>query len=131
MNSNPKINIKSAPGNRPGDTEGNDIINWYFQLGDDGKLYRLHHQDGTKIHTEPHHLTSGKDFTFTADGLHWKITEFKVWEDPVGIWNARGDWHAHDEGSRFEQGDPESGTFQAQSGGGADPELEASASASA
>ena len=131
MNSNPKINIKKAPGNKPGDTDGNDLVNCYFQAIDDGKAFHLHRPNDSKIETEPKHLTSDQDFTFSVDSLHWKITKFRIWEEPVGIWNARGHWRAHDEGSRFGQGDPESGTFQAQSGGGADPELEASASASA
>ena len=128
MSSNPKINIHSAPGKEKKFTDGNDLLKLYFQARDNGRQYRFHQTDGTKIKTEPHHLTSGTDFTFELDGMCWKVTDFRVWEQPVGVFNASGTWFAHPHKA---EEDPETGTFQAQSGGSGNPEREARAAASA
>ncbi len=133
MNSNPEIIIQSAPGTLQSDTDGADLVKCYFQARENGHQWRLHQPDGEKIKTEPHHLVSGTDFTFTYDNLCWTITNFLLWKNDAGIWNASGSWAAHscpnpDDPGQGED-DPESGTFQAQSGGGGDPERKAIATA--
>ena len=129
MNPNPQIIIFSAPGKKPGDIDGNDLLNCYFQLREHGDgTYHLYGPDGEKIKTEPHHFKNGEGFTFKLGGLEWAITNLSielVEEFPLPIWFASGAWKAHD---KIAQDDPETGTFQGQSGGG--PES-ASESASA
>ena len=133
MNTNPEIIIQSAPGLLPSDTDGADLVKCYFQARDNGRQWRLHQSDGQKIKTEPHHLVSGTDFSFTFDNLCWTVTNFLLWEDDAGIWYAKGSWTAHQcetQGKPGDTGDdPETGTFQAQSGGGGDPERRAIATA--
>lgn len=128
MNTHPKINIKKAPGTKPAFTDGSDLLHLYFQARENGRQFRFHHADGKKIKTEPHHLVSGTDFSFDISGMCWKVTDFRIWQQPVGVWNASGSWSAH---QREAEDDAETGTFQAQSGGSGNPELEASATASA
>lgn len=140
MNNNPEITIKHAHGNKPDDSEGAILKRCYFQARrhDDNVItFRLHQPDGEKIKTEPHHLKNGEDFTFTYDGLEWSVTNFLIEPAPKpapeGEWIATGNWSAkkkkHTEDNPADD-DPETGTFQAQSGGGAG-EYETSASASA
>jgi hypothetical protein len=129
MNTNPKIIINSAPGKNPEDTDGNDLLECYFQRTEHGNgTYHLHGKDGEKIKTEPHHFKNGEGFTFKLGELEWSVTKLSIWsieEDPP-IWFATGDWKA---GDKIAEDDPETGTFQGQSGGG--PEYAATESASA
>jgi hypothetical protein len=131
MNTHPKIHIKKAPGSEPTFTDGSDLIHLFFQARDNGREFRFHHTDGSKIHTEPHHLVSGTDFTFKIDKVCWSVTNFRVWEQPAGVFNASGSWSTQPCKANGEVDGEETGTFQAQSGGSGNPELEASATASA
>lgn len=131
MNSHPKINIQSAPGKKEGFTDGNDLLNLYFQARENGREFRFHQTNGEKIHTEPHHLVSGKDFSFEISGMCWKVTDFRVWEQPAGVFNASGSWSTQPCEAEGDVDGEETGTFQAQSGGSGNPELEASATAKA
>jgi len=135
MNTHPKIIIDKAPGTLQSDTDGADLIHCYFQARENGRQWRLHQPDSHKIKTEPHHLVSGTDFSFTFDDLCWNVTNFLLWKDSdTDIWYATGSWAAHQcpptQGDPSDTGDdPETGTFQAQSGGGGDPERTAIATA--
>ena len=142
MNPNPEIIVKHAPGTKSKDKRGSDLKGCYFQARrhrGNVMSFRLHEADGKKIHTEPHHLKNGENFTFKYGGLYWSVTDFSIGPAPEGIWIATGNWSADKkkhilfnpphEGPGQE--DPETGTFQAQSGGGTGLEYEASASASA
>lgn len=118
MSTNPQIIIYAAPPNEPDFTDGEDLLSLFFRLRDTGNGYRLHQSDGTKIKTEPHHLGDTSSFTFEYNELSWSITDFKIWEDPNGIF-AKGNWSAtpipvDDDG---DIDDAETGTFQAQAGG--------------
>jgi len=137
MNTNPEIIIRHAHG--PDNPDGAILKRCYFQarLHDSKvKSFRLHDPDGKKIKTEPHHLTNDtKDFTFKLGELYWSVTGFSIWVKPDGTWKAKGSWSASKHKHKVPhydpaQDDPETGTFQAQSGGGAE-EYKASASASA
>lgn len=76
---------------------------------------------------EPIRIVNGETFNFTTPApqeLDWTITFY--YSDFTR--HGQGDWKATKHGS---QDDPESGTFQAQAGPGAEEDLSASASASA
>ncbi len=128
---NIQIPISEAPTNPPGD-DGNDLLNCYFQEVDDSDTYNFYESDGTQIDmyvngaSNPSVVQSGDNFTFTYDELKWTVTQFVISnEGASGNWSAVPVDRAH---LSNEGDDPETGTFQGQSG--TDGDLSASASAS-
>jgi len=122
---NPHIKIKHVDG-------GNDksyLKHCYFRETHVPNTFHFFQKDGTRIHTEPHPLSSGEDFTFNLTGNDGKerffgVTEFFISEEG----GAEGRWSVPPRDT-FDEGDPETGTFQAP--GGHPDELSAGASGSA
>jgi hypothetical protein len=107
-------------------TVGDHLLDLYFEeIGKD--LFHLFESDGTKIPTAPSDLQNGNNFTFVHKGLVWTVTGFDISEHKghaTGGWSVPGDPGISD-------GDPESGTFQAQAGPSVPVDKPASASAKA
>ena len=112
-----------------GGPEGHHLEGCHFKETAPGsKEFLLYAPDGSPIHTT---VSSGTDFRFSHNGLHWSITEFFITEDPA---YAQGKWSAERViplSKARPDDDPETGTFQAQGGGSDEPKLSARASVSA
>lgn len=116
---NPQIQIDVVKGN----SKGLCLMNCYFQEIGTTKTFSFFTPEHEPILTEPPTVCNGEKFSFKYDGSSWDVQKFKISKkhhDAKGHWKAKSD-----------NGDEESGTFQAQGGGGMDGELKASASASA
>lgn len=127
---NPEIPIYNAPTNDDG-TDGNDLIDCYFVEVGTTNTYNFYDQDGNQITTYVAGVASpvsnGVDFTFTYDDLSWTVTQFVISEEDL---SASGSWSAVPVDKIADDGDAETGTFQAQ-GGGNEGEDERRSSASA
>jgi hypothetical protein len=116
---NPQIEIDVVKGG----SEGHRLMNCYFQEIGTTKEFSFFSPERTPIPTEPSAVRDGEKFSFNYNGLSWNVHKFKISKKHG---DAKGHWKA-----KSENGDDESGTFQAQSGGGMEDDLKASASASA
>jgi len=111
-----RINIISFTGG----SDGADLVE-QCHFVETGLEEFLFHAPGNS----PIRIVNGETFNFiTPQGLNWTITFY--YSDFTR--RGQGDWKVTKPGS---QDDPESGTFQAQAGPGAEDDLSASASASA
>ena len=111
-----RINIISFTGG----SDGADLVE-QCHFVETGLEEFLFHAPGNS----PIRLVNGEKFNFiTPQGLNWTIIFY--YSDFTR--RGQGDWKVTKPGS---QDDPESGTFQAQAGPGAEDDLSASASASA
>jgi hypothetical protein len=133
MKNNPEIPITKAPSSDGGE-HGKDLISCYFKEIGNTKAFHLYRSDDTQIHTlvdgarSP--VSNGIPFTFSDDRLSWSVPLFAISEESlmaIGVWKSVPK-PAPDDPAEWE--DPESGTFQAQAGPGADRELKAKALAS-
>jgi hypothetical protein len=127
MKNNPEIPIKKNDGGE----EGNDLLNCYFkEIGNTG-TFHFFRADGRQIPTfvngahSP--VSNGVPFTFSDDRLSWSVPLFAISKESL---MAIGAWNAVTKKDPAEWEDPESGTFQAQAGPGAEGELKAKALAS-
>ena len=133
MKSNPEIPIKKAPSNDGGE-DGKDLINCYFKEIGNTNTFHFFTADNKPIATfvngarSP--VSNGVPFTFSDDRLSWSVPLFAISKESqmaIGVWHSVPK-PAHDDPAEWE--DPESGTFQAQAGPGAEGELKAKALAS-
>lgn len=116
---NPHIKIKHFTGG----PNGKDLTVLHFQKTSSNSDHFHLYQDKEQIHTEPDVLTSGRDFTFRHFELNWSVTKFWISEKEE---KGHGHWQSKPGNG---EADPESGTFQAQSGGtGMEGELKVKAS---
>ncbi len=118
---NPKIKIHLVTGG----SDGDHLIDCYFEEIGSSKEFFFHDREGRPILTNPSPVRSGQKFDFDYGGLQWKVHKFTINEEHL---HAHGHWKAKDGDA---SDDPESGTFQAQSGGSKNSEDKVSASASA
>ena len=117
-NPNPHIRIRHFTGG----LSGEDLKKLHFQEtpSDNNKFHLF---KGTEqIHTEPDALSNGKDFDFVYNDLCWSISQFWISEKDG---KSTGNWLSK---SCDNNDDPETGTFQAQAGPGAEGELKFTAS---
>ena len=95
----------------------------YFQEIGSTNTFHFFQPDGTQIITQPPVVSNEKNFKFELEDKRWEVTHFLI---SAAHSAAKGHWkikkHTDDEG------DPETGTFQAPGGSGA--ELSAGATAS-
>ncbi len=108
-----------------GDPDGNDLIDYYFDLVD-GSLteYNFYDSAGTLVTTSPSPFTNGEKFSFSLGGYDWDIKDYDLTgADPGGKWknNHRNPLTADSDG--------ENGTFTAQGGTVDDEEASSSATA--
>jgi hypothetical protein len=115
---NPHIRIRHFTGG----LRGEDLKKLHFQESpsDNNKFHLF--KGNEQIHTEPDVLSNGRDFKFVYNEWYWSITQFWISEDAL---KSTGNWLSK---SCEDNDDPETGTFQAQAGPGAEGELKASAS---
>ena len=116
---NPNIQIDVVKGG----SDGHRLMNCYFQEIGTSEEYSFFAPDHTPITTNPSSVSDGEKFSFDYNGLAWHVHKFKISKKHG---DAKGHWK-----TKPPNGDPESGTFQAQAGGGVEGELKASASATA
>ena len=118
-----------------GDPDGAKLKGCYFvETKPHSHEFTLFQPDDTPITTTPSPVKEGTLFSFTYQGLKWSITGFLISEHVAlanGTWSAARVGAAKETKPSITADDPETGTFQAQAGPGADDDLEASASASA
>ncbi len=113
-----KIRITDVEGGNDRD----DLKNCYFEATSNG-VYNLYSQNNGTLATD---IVSGSSFQFTLDNLIWTIPNPADPAHPFVIEprRAHGSWVIN--GISLpgppEEGDGESGTFQAQAGGSGDPE---------
>lgn len=89
-----------------------NLMRCYFEeLEDHPNEYRFYSTEDNHIPTSPENLISGTDFRFIRAGMLWEVTEFNI-----GQGAASGNWA----NPRGEKGGDDDGSFQAQSGAGAD-----------
>lgn len=88
-----------------------NLMGCYFEEVGQSNEWRLYSKLGDHIPTIPDNLTSGTNFEFIRVGMLWNVTEFKI-----GLGVARGDWA----NPRHERSGDDDGSFQAQSGVGAE-----------
>jgi hypothetical protein len=118
---NPHIKIRRITGGSKGD----ELKKLHFQeTSSDNNKFHLFKGD-EQIHTEPEVLTSGKDFDFVYNDLCWSITQFWISEKDQ---KSTGNWFSR---SCAGSDDPETGTFQAQAGPGAERKIKTTASGAA
>jgi hypothetical protein len=89
---------------------GKDLHQCYFLLTDVEGVYNLYTQHSRILAAN---VVSGQNFNFTIDGIHFEITDFKI-DDFAGNGNWRNNAPV--------PVDDQDGTFQAQSGPGAEGE---------
>lgn len=118
---NPHIKIHLVTGG----CEGEQLIDCYFEEIGSSKEFIFHDREGCPIKTDPSLVRDGKKFEFNYGGLQWKVHKFTISEKHL---HAKGHWKARAGDS---SDDPESGTFQAQSGGRVNSEVRVGASATA
>ncbi len=106
-----------------GGSHGHHLMHCYFEEIDESDGYAFRDPNGDRIQAQPSPVCSGADFSFDYGGLQWTVHKFKISKKHL---DAKGRWTA----KRDDNDDPESGTFQAQAGGGAG-ERKASASTAA
>lgn len=116
---NPHIKIHLVTGGRQGD----HLIDCYFEESGSTREFYFYDREGHPINTDPSPVRNGHKFDFNYGGLQWKVHKFTISEEHL---HARGHWKASSGNS---SDDPESGTFQAQSGGSMEGEAKAGASA--
>ena len=108
-----KIKINSVTG----DKDKDDLKNCYFQSNGVTGQYNFYDTNNNLITTNPVNLTTGTSFSFTLDGHDWTVSSFVISDTA-----ANGNWSNNDNPDAAQDG-----TFQAQAGGGVDPEEQASA----
>lgn len=113
---NPHIRIKHFTGG----PRGEELMRLHFQeTSPDNKEFHLF-KGKEHIPTKPPELTSDHPFDFFYNDWCWSITDFKISkEKSTGHWLSK---------SCDDNDDPETGTFQAQAGPGAEGELKKTAS---
>lgn len=109
MSSSDKIQINQVDGGSS--TDQADLQNCYFLPTANPGCYQLYDQNGNLILTNPGVLTSGTDFTFYLDKLHWTVTNFLISSTSTSG-SASGHW------SNSAEITADDGTFTAQAGGG-------------
>jgi hypothetical protein len=99
-----------------GDKDIDNLMYCSFQLVE-GQFdkYRFYGSGGDHIPTVPEDLTSGTDFVFIRAGMLWEVTQFLIVKDVLGL-KATGHWA----NPRHPKVGDDDGSFQAQSGGGAE-----------
>jgi hypothetical protein len=118
---NPHIKIHLVTGGR----EGERLRDCYFEEIDSSKEFNFYDREGQPIQTDPSPIRSSDKFEFQYEELQWKVHKFTISEEHL---HAHGHWKAKAGDS---SDDPESGTFQAQSGGHVSSEVGVGASAKA
>lgn len=108
-----------------GGNDGHHLMHCYFEEILESDAFNFFDPKSGQIQTEPSPVRNGEEFSFSYNGYQWVVHKFKISKKHL---DAKGRWRAKPENGND---DPESGTFQAQSGGSMDGERKASASASA
>ena len=89
---------------------GKKLDHCYFEVTDVKDVYNFYNQHSDLLAAD---VVSGQDFTFELDGLNWTFSNFAI--DELA---ASGSWV----NDAVKAEEAEEGTFQAQSGGGAEEE---------
>lgn len=102
---------------------GNDLQGCYFLASDDVEgFYNLFNELGETLATG---VSDGIPFPFLHDGIAWTITDLKIHHHPVEGVKAKGNWQ-NNVALKANLGiiPDADGSFQAESGGGADDDVE-------
>jgi len=123
---NPKIRIKHVHGGE----DKSYLQQCYFEEKGHTNGFLFFTKDGGRILTYPSIITSGQDFSFKLPSIDGQEIEFQVTEFCISdVEGAHGRWSVPIQPGDDDDGDPETGTFQAP--GGHPIELSAGASGSA
>lgn len=94
---------------------GNDLQNCFFMRAEVEGFYNFYNKHGETLATG---LRADVPFPFLLGGLGWTINQLKIRQDPdIDRTVASGDWQNNAPGPPNADG-----TFQAESGGGVDPD---------